>query len=370
MRLLTINDLPSPGAACDFWQKIAADPRPIVVYGTGNGADKLAMYLAKRGREISDFFASDGFCRGQSFHGKRVLSFAEIKEKYESFVILVAFGSTRSEVLSAVYALDEAYELYVPELPLAETALFDSDFYRLHYEELLRAYSLLADDVSRSIFVSIVLYRLSAEVCYLKNATYGDDEAEILRLANVKTAVDVGAYRGDTLLKWRREAPSLMRAYAIEPDAKNFIKLSVVAQTMPFEVRLFNAAAFNEDKTALFSQSGNRNATLVLTGETASYQHKTAEIAAVKIDTVLEGDTPDFIKYDTEGAEREALEGSAATIRAASPNLLVSAYHKSKDIFALPLQIEDAFPGVYRYYLRRTACIPGWELNLLAVADK
>ncbi len=367
MRLFTIHDLPLPSAACDFWQEIAKDSRPIVVYGTGNGADKLALYLAERGREIADFFASDGFCRGQSFRGKRVLSFAEIKEKYQEFVILVAFGSTRQEVLSAVYALDAVYDLYVPELPLAENALFDADFYRLHYAEILRAYHLLADDVSRSIFVSIILYRLSAKLYYLKNATYNQDESDILHMAEVKCAVDVGAYRGDTLEKWQKEAKQLSRVYAIEPDPKNFVKLSAVAEIMPFETQLFNAAAFNEDGWVLFSQSGNRNATLVQTGETASYQHKTAQIKAVRIDTVLAGACPDFIKYDTEGAEKEALEGTEATIRNAAPNLLVSAYHKSKDFFSLLLQIEDTFPGIYRFYLRRIECIPGWELNLLAV---
>ena len=35
------------------------------------------------GIEVSDFFASNGFVRGHSFHGKTVLSFSQIKEKYK-----------------------------------------------------------------------------------------------------------------------------------------------------------------------------------------------------------------------------------------------------------------------------------------------
>jgi peptidoglycan/xylan/chitin deacetylase (PgdA/CDA1 family) len=51
----------------------------------GNGADKILDVLDAHGITVSDFFASDGFVRGHSFHGKRVLSFSEIKEKYEKY---------------------------------------------------------------------------------------------------------------------------------------------------------------------------------------------------------------------------------------------------------------------------------------------
>ena len=367
MRFYTKADLPSPCAVRDLWQEIREDTRPIVVYGTGNGADKLSAYLAEQGREIADFFASDGFCRGQSFHGRRVLSFGEIREKYDDFIILVAFGSTRREVLDTVYALDEEYTLRVPELPLAEKTLFDAAFYAAHYADIIAAYDLLADAISQSIFVSLILYRLSGRLSYLKNAVYTEDEGELLGLSSAKIAVDVGAYRGDTLTKWRAEAPSLSRVYAIEPDAKNFAKLLKVSEDMPFEVRPIHAAAYDVDGEATFMQSGNRNATLQKTDETASFQHRATPVQTVRIATVVGEDTPDLIKFDTEGAEAASLRGSASLISRAAPNLLVSAYHKSQDIFSLLLLLAEEYPSLYRYYLRRIECIPGWEINLLAV---
>ena len=92
-----------------MWDRLSECGKPVVIYGMGNGADKIADRLLSKGIEVSDFFASDGFVRGQSFRGKTVLSFNDIKEKYKDFVILVAFATRLREVLDVIYELDEKY---------------------------------------------------------------------------------------------------------------------------------------------------------------------------------------------------------------------------------------------------------------------
>ena len=89
-----------------------------------------------------------------------------------------------------------------------------------------------------------------------------------------------------------------------------------------------------------------------------------ARHAGCSLDSVLCGQQVDYIKYDVEGAEREAIEGSRETITSHRPALLVSAYHKSEDIFALPLQIHALRPD-YKLYYRRYPYIPAWDLNLI-----
>ena len=82
----------------------------------------------------------------------------------------------------------------------------------------------------------------------------------------------------------------------------------------------------------------------------------------------MNGDRIDYIKYDVEGSEREALIGSQNTILATTPTLLVSLYHRNEDIFALPLLIKQRFPNYKHFYLRRFAGIPAWDLNLYCKA--
>ena len=74
----------------------------------------------------------------------------------------------------------------------------------------------------------------------------------------------------------------------------------------------------------------------------------------------------DYIKYDVEGAEREALEGSREVILRDNPCLLVSLYHRSRDIFELINYIKDEYPQ-YSLYLRRLRCLPAWEIDLICV---
>ena len=76
----------------------------------------------------------------------------------------------------------------------------------------------------------------------------------------------------------------------------------------------------------------------------------------------------DYIKYDVEGAETEALMGSRGIIQRDAPALLVSAYHRNTDLFRLPLLVHELNPA-YKLYLRRMAGVPAWDINLYAVSD-
>jgi len=75
---------------------------------------------------------------------------------------------------------------------------------------------------------------------------------------------------------------------------------------------------------------------------------------------------PDYIKYDVEGSEKEALLGSVKTIQSCRPKLLVSLYHRSEDLFALPLFLKEISPD-YNFYLRKLPYVPAWDLNLYAI---
>ena len=75
---------------------------------------------------------------------------------------------------------------------------------------------------------------------------------------------------------------------------------------------------------------------------------------------------PDYIKYDVEGSELDALIGSRGTIVRHRPALLVSLYHRSRDLFSLVNFLREQFP-FYRLYLRRLRCLPAWEIDLICV---
>ena len=347
----------------DLWEYLSKTDKTVVMYGMGNGADKILAVCERYGISVSDFFASDGFVRGHSFHGKRVLSYSEVKERYgaDHIIVLLSFGSSRPEVLELIYRVSEECETYAPDVPVCGDALFTRQFFEAHSEELLQAEALLADEESRRIFSNVIEYKLTGRIDLLRNAESDRREVfKLLSLNEVTSAADLGAYNGDTLRELAKEAPLLSYALAMEPDRRNFRKLSGYAENEArFVIDAENAAAWKEDTTLLFADSGNRNSGAFAKG-------KQIEVTARTLDSLLGGKPTDYVKYDVEGAEYEALLGSAETIRMHSPRLLVSAYHRSEDLFALPLLLRQLNPS-YRIFLRRYPYVPAWDLNLICI---
>jgi hypothetical protein len=89
-------------------------------------------------------------------------------------------------------------------------------------------------------------------------------------------------------------------------------------------------------------------------------------VATATVDALLQGEATDYIKYDVEGAEAAALCGTADTLRRHAPRLKIACYHRSEDLFALPLLLHELAPN-HRLFLTRLWCVPAWDMDILAV---
>lgn len=359
--------LPPHPLQSDLWDELKKESRPIVVYGMGNGADKLFERLKSLNIEIKDVFASDGFVRGHSFRGFRVKSFSEIKQTYKDFVILLSFASNREEVIKMLSDINEGYYMYLPDMPIAGVEeYFDKDFYNDNYDSIVLAYNSLADEESKAIFSSVINYKLSGKIKFLLECFSTRDEIySLMPVDKIARAVDAGAYNGDTVREMKSYFPTLTEVCAIEPDKKNYKKLVKYSEAeTKIKVRHVNAAAWSESVLGTFFGSGNRNSTILAT---ASYEHNEDRVALETVDNLASGKI-DYIKYDVEGAEWEAVIGSRDTISCFHPTLLISLYHRSRDIFELINRVKKEYP-FYTLYLRRLRCLPAWEIDLIAVAQ-
>ena len=350
----------------DIWQYLAKSNKKIVMYGMGNGADKILNICKEKGIEISDFFASDGFVRGHSFHGKTVLTYSEIKEKHSDFIVLLSFATALPDVLSKIDEIGKEAELLVPDVPVFGSTLFDMDFCKKHLGEIMECYELFSDERSKEVYKATINAKLTGKTEFLnasvdtKSSVYND----ILDCESYRSYADLGAYNGDTIRELSEYAKHLENVYALEPDKRTFKKLYNYASAEErFKVHCHNTAAWNKNEILFFDGSGNRNSNISSSTETLSGK-KPLEISAQSLDSILSGDVVDYIKYDVEGSEKEALEGSYETIKKFHPDLLVSLYHRSEDVFTLPKMIKEL--GYNKLYLRRFRYYPAWDLNLYA----
>lgn len=347
----------------DVWERIAAAHRPVVLYGMGNGADKLAECLAALGVPVAAVMASDGFVRGQSFRGFRVRTWEDVQQTFPSPWILVAFGTRLSEVMRDLLTLAEENTVRLPDMPVAGETFFDGAFYRQHYHEFLQAGEILADETSRALFSSVLQYKLTGELSPLtQNVTSEADICALLPTERIRRAMDGGAYNGDTVRQMMAYFPALSEVLAVEPDEKTFRRLSAFASACPIRVIPVAAALGAQPGRAVLHASGNRNSALA----GASYRHTDREVLVCTVDELCQEFSPDYIKLDVEGAESETLIGAKETIRRDRPILRIAGYHRPEDMFRLPLFLRESYP-FYRLYFRRTPCFPAWEADFIAI---
>ena len=343
------------------WEYLREESRPIVLYGMGDGADKILRVFADKGIRAAAVFASDEFVRGHSFAGFRVKTLSEVVREFGTdIVIVLSFASQRPEVLARFYELDAQFSLVAPDVPVAGGGLFDLDYVRAHADDLGRAYDSLADAQSRQVFADIVNFKVSGKIAYLRHCESGKDAVfrDILKPHAHEHFADLGAYNGDTireLLSYTGGAYDSITA--LEPDGRNFKKLSrYAAEQLSGGVRLVQAGGWSEDTVLTFAAKAGRNSALAGQGVPTRMR---------ALDRVLDSAPCTLLKLDVEGAEREALLGARQTIRTWRPRLNLACYHRNEDLFALPALVRALCPD-YRLYLRHHPYVPAWDVNLYA----
>ncbi len=336
------------------WEKLKNETSPIVLYGTGNGADTVLDTFEAMGITAKGVCASDGFVRKRTFRGFEVMSISDAKEKSKNPIFCLSFASSIPEVMDNIKSLNPL----VPVVPVFGKDIIDRDFLVNNKDKIDLAYSLLADDKSKAIFENILTFEFTGELSYLLKTESTREEAlcDLLKLTDKEHYADLGAYRGDTIEELISLCGGYEKAYAFEPDKKTFLKLKENTEVLE-NLTLFSYALWNENTTLNFSGGGGRQSTLSDNGYT---------VEAVALDSILADTKLTYIKADVEGAEKEALEGMSRILKEQKPKLCISVYHKSADIFDLILQIHTINPE-YKIHLRHHPYIPAWDTNVYAI---
>ncbi len=369
-----------------LWEYLKTAGKPVVLYGTGDGADKVLARLAETGVPVSGIFASDGFVRGQQFHGFTVRTYSELLALREKVIVLIAFASELPDVLERFYKLASVHETYAPHVPVfSGEETVTAAWIKKYERELQTVYERLADAVSRETFASVLNYKLSGKLSYLQACTTNraDDMRTIFSFGGEETYLDLGAYNGDTVQEFLQLTRGrYKKIVALEPDPKNFKKLTdFVRQNELKHITCLQAGVWNDCGSLELTGNGGRQSTFWEAdrsgfatqplSQTCSMKKKIKkqQVTVVSVDAVLGNEHADYMKFDVEGAEKEALEGAAGHLvpdgNGALPKLLVAAYHHDEDIFALPLLLWKLQPE-YQIYLRKHPYVPAWEINIFA----
>ena len=337
----------------DLREKLKKSEKPIFLYGTGNGADKVIDDFDSREIEISGVFVSDGFCRDRTFRGFKVKTFADIQRENEDFIVSLSFGSGREEVIENVGRIAEKYEFYAVDVPVYGDNIFDRDFVNKNIDKIELARTLFYDEESREIYDNMVKFKFTGERKYLKKC---ESDSVPFEFEKGEKYLDLGAYNGDTVLSFVNSCPDYSFITAVEPDRKNFKKLEKNTENLR-DIRLINACVSDFDGETFFTSAKGRG---------GSSDNGKIPVKSVSVDSILKNEDVTYLKADVEGAESKAIDGMRETVLRCRPKMKIACYHRSEDIFALIIKVMS-IRNDYKAFIRHTRHTLGWDTDLYFV---
>ena len=346
----------------NVWEYLKNTDKPIILYGMGNGADKVLNIFEKKGISCNGVMASDDFVRGQTYRNFTVQKLCCFENLYNDFIIAVTFGTQIPEIIEKIRQLSKIHSVIVPNVPVYGSEIFDDAFIKANREKIELAYTLLSDERSKEIYRLTLKFYYSGNLKYLFQTFDSKEEifTRILQLSSNENYLDLGAYRGDTIEELIHYAGSYQRIVAVEPDPKTYKKLCAYIRNKKDITAYQKTVWKTNDIPLLFSDNGGRNSTL--------NGSKGVIVNTLTIDNIAQNWNTSYIKMDVEGAEKEALAGGIQTLKNLSPKLNIAVYHRFEDIFDIPLMIY-AINSRYRFYLRHHPYVPMWDTNLYCLTD-
>lgn len=342
-------------AVPNVWDALKNMKKPVVLYGMGNGADKVLDEFEKRSITAAGMMASDDFVRYQAFRGFTVKKQSDLEKELGDFAVALCFASNLPDVTAHIRKVAREHELLVPNVPVVGNEIMDDAYLKEHRAEIEAAFGLLADERSRAVYKGALDFFYTGRLPYLDMIESGKEEVfrDILRLSN-ESYLDLGAYRGDTAEEFLQYTDGYSRIVAVEPNPKNYNKLCAYLNNIP-------------NTEAIHAGIADREGVMYVTkgaGRMAALNHETGvEVPVISVDEL--NCRPTYIKVDIEGMESAMLRGAEKTLKTIKPKLNLAAYHRTGDFFELILQLHEINPA-YKIYLRKHPYIPCWDLNIYA----
>jgi FkbM family methyltransferase len=174
------------------------------------------------------------------------------------------------------------------------------------------------------------------------------------RTAAGKVAIDGGAYDGETALMLLRDFGAT-HVHAFEPISIDTLLACSRehAGITPVHGGLFSE--YRENVSFAYYDGSLVGATML------PVKKDQVELAKVyKLDDYVREHHLEVgsIKLDVEGAEFDVIVGAEQTIREQKPLLLISVYHRGKDLFEIPTMLRDWRPD-YRFFMRHIRPLKG-----------
>lgn len=232
----------------------------------------------------------------------------------------------------------------------AVSSVYYPTYYECYKDQLDKAYFMLSDEESKSIFAARIRAIVSGTIGYLKVSTYNEYFHPLIAPEYGDIILDGGVSEYiDSQIAFIKTIGIDGKYFGFEPDPVGFCKAyESIKKLAPYaNYEIIPLGLWHKRDKLLFEIIGLGTRATEIKNEYA------IECDVLSIDEFVESrnlNKVDFIKLDVEGAEFNALKGAIKTITKFRPKLAISVYHKLQDIYFIPLFLKDICID-YEFYL-------------------
>lgn len=293
----------------------------------------------------------DDFTRVQRSRKKEVLKIEDVPS--DAIILWTATGSPL-EVKNRLDTLGFKNISYLALCKYSDLNLLSPPFicdfkddYKNNQELYKKLYNSLADEQSKAVFEKVINFKISFDYEFMQGFTnnhagqYFDKEI-IPPIKNI-SFVDCGGYVGDTTTEVIKNYPDFKKIYLIEPIPEN-IRIAKRELGSYKNIEFLTCGVSNKKETLYFNEEKSFS---------TIYGKGTQSVDVDTIDNIVK-ERVDYIKFDIEGAEQDAIEGAKETIKKYKPILAICIYHKAEDWYKVPekvLAIESGYNIYLRHYM-------------------
>ena len=354
-----------------LWNTINSD-RAIIFWGCGNSMRIVKETLAEKGIVPTAFCDNNEKLIGTYIDNIPVLSYEQIKKYYTDYVIILTVAINNAiPIVEQLREQQEKHPIYHMEHPFkVENTFLEYQYLENHNDEFEAVYKALEDEESRNIFVQSINFKLSGNKLPLLNYVDGEGffDEKLIPLSKHYSYMDVGAYTGDTLLRFYAFCGGKYdKLYAVEPDTGNFNALqNLVKYGRISNVQLFHVGGWDLKGELTFYTIANRNRKhfensnffkkmqdiVANSWEMSQKDFGTETISVDTVDNLLQGAKCDIIKINALGADYQVLMGCRETIKQYKPSIVGEFGTQSEYLVEQLNEMLRVNPN-YKLYLRQ-----------------
>ncbi len=325
--------------------------KKIVLWGAGNYIEELLTLFDIE--KITAIYDSDKNKWGRSVCGIKVSSPIENFEKDvdDETVIMISAASYNYQIANEIISRWKISDkkIYAFTHLFGERYMYDVESIFANEVQIQHACSLLADSRSKEYFMNTLTERINRNPVYLRenpcitdSYEYTCEDGSVITPQKGGVILDCGAYIGDTAELFLKKTGNDCRIYAVEPLAGNYERMCRWVKSEGLEDRVYPIHALLGDHEG---ESLIRSSADTSVGSSMENDGNISNVVPVRTLDGLTTDKVSFIKMDIEGAEINALKGAVELIRRDKPQMIISAYHRTKHVWEIPLLLKEIEPA-------------------------